>query len=79
MKKILLLLTLLVSSITFSQAPEGINYQAVIRNSAGNLVASTTVSIRVQVRQTTATGTVVYQERHSLLTSTQGLVNILVS
>jgi hypothetical protein len=78
MKKILLLLTLLVSSIAFSQAPEGINYQAVIRNSTGNLVASTTVAIRVQVRQTTATGTVVYQERHSVLTSAQGLVNMVI-
>ena len=78
MKKILILLTLLVSSITFSQAPEGINYQAVIRNSTGNLVSSTTVAIRVQVRQTTATGTVVYQERHSVLTSAQGLVNMVI-
>lgn len=78
MKKILILLTLLVSSIAFSQAPEGINYQAVIRNSSGNLVASTTVAIRVQVRQTTATGTVVYQERHSVLTSAQGLVNMVI-
>ena len=78
MKKILLLLTLLISSITFSQAPEGINYQAVIRNSIGNLVTSTTVAIRVQVRQTTATGTVVYQERHSVLSSAQGLVNMVI-
>ena len=78
MKKILLLLTLLVSSIAFSQAPEGINYQAVIRNSTGNLVASTTVAIRVQVRQSTATGTVVYQERHSVLTTAQGLVNMVI-
>ena len=78
MKKILLLLTILISSISFSQAPEGINYQAVIRNSTGNLVSSTTVAIRVQVRQTTATGTVVYQERHSVLTSAQGLVNMVI-
>ncbi len=78
MKKILLLLTLFVSSISFSQAPEGINYQAVIRNASGNLITSTTVAIRVQVRQTTANGTVVYQERHSVLTSSQGLVNMVI-
>jgi hypothetical protein len=78
MKKTLLLLILLISSISFSQAPEGINYQAVIRNSSGNLVASTTVAIRVQVRQTTAAGTIVYQERHSVLTSAQGLVNMVI-
>jgi hypothetical protein len=78
MKKTLLLLILLISSISFSQAPEGINYQAVIRNSSGNLVASSTVAIRVQVRQTIATGTIVYQERHSVLTSAQGLINMVI-
>jgi hypothetical protein len=78
MKKLLTLFALLLSSISFSQAPEGINYQAVIRNSTGNLVVSTTVAIRVQVRQTTATGTVVYQERHSVLSSAQGLVNMVI-
>ena len=61
-----------ISSNLFSQAPAGINYQAVIRNSSGTLVASTNVAIRVQIRQSTATGTVVYQERHSVLTSTKG-------
>ncbi len=78
MKKILLFLTLLISSISYSQSPEGINYQAVIRNSTGNLVVTTTVAIRVQVRQTTATGTVVYQERHSVITTAQGLVNMVI-
>jgi hypothetical protein len=78
MKKQLLFLFFLLTSLAFSQAPEGINYQAVIRNSSGNLVASTTVAIRIQVRQTSATGTVVYQERHSVLTSAQGLINTVI-
>jgi hypothetical protein len=78
MKKQLFFLFLLLKSIVFSQAPEGINYQAVIRNSSGNLVASTAVAIRVQVRQTTATGSVVYQERHSVFTSAQGLINMVI-
>jgi hypothetical protein len=79
MKKNLLLFFLLFTSlVAFSQAPEGINYQAVIRNSSGNLVANTTVAIRVQVRQTSASGTVVYQERHSVLTSAQGLINMVI-
>lgn len=78
MRYTLLFASLILTSIIFSQAPAGINYQAVIRNSSGALVASTTVAIRVQIRQTTATGTVVYQERHSVLTSTQGLVNMVI-
>jgi len=78
MKKLVLFSFLFLSVFAFSQAPEGINYQAVIRNNTGNLVASTTVAIRVQVRQTTATGSVVYQERHSVLTSAQGLINMVI-
>ena len=78
MKYTLLFASLILTSVIFSQAPAGINYQAVIRNSSGTLVASTNVAIRVQIRQTTTTGTVVYQERHSVLTSTQGLVNMVI-
>jgi hypothetical protein len=78
MKKQLLILFLILGNLVFSQTPEGINYQAVIRNNTGNLVASTTVAIRVQVRQTTATGSVVYQERHSVFTSAQGLINMVI-
>lgn len=78
MKKLVLFSFLFLSVFAFSQAPEGINYQAVIRNSTGNLVASTTVAIRVQVRQTTATGAVIYQERHSVFTSAQGLINMVI-
>jgi hypothetical protein len=78
MKYTLLFASLILTSVIFSQAPAGINYQAVIRNSSGTLVASTNVAIRVQIRQSTATGTVVYQERHSVLTSTQGLVNMVI-
>jgi hypothetical protein len=36
------------------------------------------VAIRVQIRQTTATGTAVYQERHSVVTSSQGLINLVI-
>ena len=79
MKKIILFfVTYLISYVSFSQAPEGINYQAVIRSGSGVLVANATVAIRVQVRQTTATGTVIYQERHSVLTSAQGLINMVI-
>jgi hypothetical protein len=78
MKKHLFFLFVLLSSLAFSQAPAGINYQAVIRSGSGVLVANATVAIRVQVRQTTATGTVIYQERHIVLTSAQGLINMVI-
>ena len=78
MKFLFIFLGLIVSTLLYSQAPEGINYQAVMRNSSGNLVTNSTVAIRVQVRQGTAAGTAVYQERHSVVTSSQGLINLVI-
>ena len=61
-----------------AQAPDGINYQAVIRNSSGTLIANTTIAIRIQIKQTSASGTIVFQERHSVTTSAQGVVNLVI-
>jgi hypothetical protein len=78
MKFLFIFLSLFVSTLLFSQAPEGINYQAVMRNSSGNLVTNSTVAIRVQIRQGSATGTTVYQERQSIVSSSQGLINMVI-
>ena len=78
MKFLFIFLSLFVSTLLFSQAPEGINYQAVMRNSSGNLVTNSTVAIRVQIRQGSSTGTTVYQERHSIISSSQGLINMVI-
>jgi hypothetical protein len=61
-----------------AQAPDGINYQAVIRNASGTLIANTTIAIRIQIKQTSASGTIVFQERHSVTTSAQGVVNLVI-
>ena len=66
------------SSLVISQTPEGINYQAVIRKTNGTLVTNTTVAVRIQIKQNSATGTVVYAERQSVITSTYGLVNFVI-
>ena len=78
MRKLILFALLAISFSVSAQAPEGINYQAVIRNGGGTLITNTTVAIRVQIRQTSATGTIVYQERHSVLTTAYGLVNLVI-
>lgn len=76
---ILLLLSLsLIQTISYAQAPNGINYQAVIRNNTGALSANTPVAIRVSIRQTTATGTIVYSERQNVTTDQFGLVNFVI-
>ena len=69
---------LFATSNSYSQAPDGINYQAVIRNFSNTLVANTTIAIRIQIKQTSASGTIVFQERHSVTTSPLGVVNLVI-
>jgi hypothetical protein len=82
MKKYLILLLLLavslIQTLSYAQAPNGINYQAVIRNSTGTLMANTPTAIRVNIRQTTAAGTIVYSERQNVTTDQFGLVNFVI-
>lgn len=78
MKNLLFLIILGLSSWSFSQAPEGINYQMVVRNFSNTLITNSPMAIRIQIRQTSATGTIVYSERHPVTTSAQGLVNLVI-
>ena len=67
-----------ISLTSFGQAPDGINYQAVIRKTSGALLTNSPVAIRVQIKQTSATGTVVFSERQTAITSAYGLVNLVI-
>ena len=78
MKRYLLILLLSISCRAFAQAPEGINYQMVVRNFTNTLITNSPMAIRIQIRQTSATGTIVYSERHPITTSAQGLVNLVI-
>jgi hypothetical protein len=70
---------ILIVNITFSQAPEGINYQAVLRNTTtGAVIPNGTVTVQIKIIIGTATGPVVYQEIHPGLLTNQGLVNLVI-
>jgi hypothetical protein len=77
-KLYLSIFVLLFSSALFAQMPEGINYQAVIRKTDGTLITNVMVAVRVQIKQSSANGTVVYAERQSVTTSNFGLVNFVI-
>ena len=67
---------ILISTMGFAQAPEKMSYKAIVRNAAGELVSEQTISMRISILQTSATGTVVYQETHTPNTNVNGLVSI---
>ena len=75
--KATILFTLLFClSNSFSQAPQKMSYQAVIRNTSNSLVANTTIGMRISVLQGTATGTAVYAETQTTTTNINGLAAI---
>ena len=82
MKKNLTLLLLLalslIYSLSYAQAPNGINYQAVIRNNAGTLQSNKPMAIRVNIKQNSPNGTVVFSERHNVTSDQFGLVNFVI-
>jgi len=63
---------------SFAQAPQKMSYQAVIRNTAGALVQSSPISMRVSILQGSITGTEVYKEIYNPnpQTNANGLVTI---
>ena len=74
----LTLICLLLAVMTHAQAPLGIPYQAVARNSSGAILASTNISARFTIRDSIATGTIKYQETHSVTTTAQGMFSVTV-
>ena len=78
MKKLFTLLAFVITLITFAQAPQGFNYQATVRNSAGALIVNQNVLVKFNVYQNAATGTIVYSENQSVTTDDLGHINLVV-
>lgn len=72
-------LLLAFSLSVFAQAPQQLNYQAIVRNASGQpLNGGVTVSIRFQIHDSVASGTVVFQESQHAVTNQFGLINLPV-
>jgi len=74
MKKFLSAVFILLSAHSlFAQAPEAINYQTVVRNSSGAVIANQAVKLGFLIHDGSPTGTVVYGEIDSGETNQFGL------
>ena len=77
MKKIFTLLAVVfIAAAISAQAPQKMSYQAVIRNTEGNLVTEQEIGMQISILQGSADGTVVYTETQTPLTNKNGLVSI---
>lgn len=71
-----LLLHILFTTSLFAQAPNAIPYQAVARNSAGNLIPNQVISLRFTLHDSSASGIIIYQETKNVTTNSLGLFNV---
>jgi hypothetical protein len=78
MSRIIFKFTFFISLFSNAQAPQGINYQAVIRNSNGTTVNNSIIGLRLNILQGSATGAVEYSETYNVTTSNIGLVNVVL-
>jgi hypothetical protein len=62
----------------YGQVPEGFNYQAVIRDVAGNVIPDADVSLKISILQDSESGSIVYSEVHTTTTNSFGLVNLVI-
>jgi uncharacterized protein (TIGR02145 family) len=63
---------------SFSQAPQKFSYQTVIRNSSNQLLSNQQVGIKISLLQGSETGIVVYSERHTPNTNSNGLATLSI-
>jgi uncharacterized protein (TIGR02145 family) len=80
MKKFYAILCIAIASFTQlqAQAPQGFNYQATVRNSAGDLNVNTNVYFKFNVMQGSQTSLPVFTEIHYVPTDDLGQVNLVI-
>ena len=78
MKKLYTLLALIATTVIFAQSPQGFNYQATVRNSAGALIVNQNVYFKFNVMLNSQTSVPVFSETHMVPTDDVGQVNLVI-
>jgi hypothetical protein len=77
MKRLSAIIALILFSISlWSQSPQKLSYQAIIRNAEGKLVQNSSVGVRFSILQGSPAGLAVYVETHQAATNVNGLVTL---
>ncbi len=62
----------------FSQAPQKINFQSVIRNNLGEVQSNKSVSLKISIQSGSMMDTTVYSEKHLKTTDASGLLSLKI-
>ena len=65
-----------LTAIGFSQTPEKMSYQAVVRDSNDKLLTNQAIGMQISILQTSASGTAIYIETQNPTTNINGLVSL---
>ncbi|MFC2104822.1 hypothetical protein ACFLS4_05675 [Bacteroidota bacterium] len=80
MKKLILpfLLILFINLTLWAQSPDLFNYQAVVRDSEGEIMANENVELEISILYGTATGIAIYTETFNKVTNQFGLISLKI-
>ncbi len=79
MKTLLLLGFILYAFLGLAQTPpQGINYQAVAHDASGSPLAAQNIDVRIGILSTSSTGTLEWEEVHSVTTNDYGLFDLVI-
>ena len=68
----------LLPSVLLSQAPQGFNYQAVARDGDNAILVNTALDVKIGLLQDSETGTLIWEETHSVTTNDLGLFTLKI-
>lgn len=73
-----IILFLLLPIFAFSQAPQKINFQSILRNTNGAVVSDKSVSLKISILSGSISGSIVYTETHTKTTDQSGLISLQI-
>lgn len=78
MRHLLTIAAFLLALVGFSQAPQGINYQAVAHDNSGEPLSGQTITVRIGILSSSSSGTLEWEETHGVTTNSYGLFDLVV-
>ncbi|MFT5778147.1 MAG: hypothetical protein ACI837_001103 [Crocinitomicaceae bacterium] len=78
MKNILLIILSVIAINAYGQAPDGVNYQAVVRDNLGAVIVSSPIGMKLSIYEVSTATTPIYEESFTPTTNAYGLVNLIL-
>ena len=72
------ILLILFPLFAYSQAQQKINFQSILRNTNGEIVANKSVSLKISILSGSISGSSVYSETHNKTTDASGLISLQI-